>query len=43
MRSAIDNPMGKYAQVAKQLENPAIKLDVLARYAQGQNPAVPEF
>jgi len=43
MRSSIDNPMGKYAQVAKQLENPAVKLDVLARYAQGQNPAVPEF
>jgi hypothetical protein len=43
MRNTIDNPMGKYAQVAKQLENPAIKLNVLARYAQGQNPAVPEF
>jgi hypothetical protein len=43
MRSSIDNPMGKYAQVAKQLENPAVKLDTLARYAQGQNPAVPEF
>ena len=43
MRSSIDNPMGKYAQVARQLENPSIKLDVLARYAQGQNPAVPEF
>jgi hypothetical protein len=43
MRSVIDNPMGKYAQVAKQLENPAIKLDMLAKYAQGQNPAVPEF
>ena len=43
MKSIIDNPMGKYASVAKQLENPAVKLDALARYAQGQNPAVPEF
>jgi hypothetical protein len=43
MRNPIDNPMGKYAQVAKQLESPAVKLDTLARYAQGQNPAVPEF
>jgi len=32
-----------YDKVAKQLENPAVKLDTLARYAQGQNPAVPEF
>ena len=43
MKSVMDNPMGKYAQVAKQLESPAIKLDMLAKYAQGQNPAVPEF
>jgi hypothetical protein len=43
MRNPIDNPMGRYAQVAKQLESPAVKLDTLARYAQGQNPAVPEF
>ena len=32
-----------YDKIAKQLENPSIKLDTLARYAQGQNPAVPEF
>jgi len=43
MNNPMNNPMGRYAQVAKQLENPAVKLDTLARYAQGQNPAVPEF
>jgi len=32
-----------YDKIAKQLENPSVKLDTLARYAQGQNPAVPEF
>ena len=32
-----------YDKVAKQLENPAIKIDKLAQYAQGANPMVPEF
>jgi len=32
-----------YDKVIKQLENPAIKMDKLAQYAQGTNPAVPEF
>jgi hypothetical protein len=32
-----------YDKVIEHLKNPAVKLDVLARYAQGQNPAVPEF
>lgn len=32
-----------YDKVIDQLKSPSIKLDTLARYAQGQNPAVPEF
>jgi len=32
-----------YDKVIEQLKNPAIKIDKLAQYAQGQNPAVPEF
>lgn len=43
MRHIVDNPMGEYARIAKDLENPAIKIDKLAQYAQGLNPAVPEF
>jgi hypothetical protein len=32
-----------YDKVIEQLKSPSVKLDTLARYAQGQNPAVPEF
>jgi len=43
MRSIINNPMHEYAQIAKYLADPAVKIDKLAQYAQGTNPRVPEF
>jgi hypothetical protein len=43
MRSSINNPISKYAQVIEDLKNPAIKMDKLAQYAQGASPRVPEF
>jgi hypothetical protein len=43
MKHIIDNPMGEYARVIEDLKNPAVKMDMLARYAQGSNPKVPEF